>query len=288
MRTRSVPQSPAHVHPSSACVPLRVKITRGCPTVFTVHRPKKNETNDATHGFVSRKVKTRALPSIHRATRHAREKTVMENHRVHVLRLKPGEDLKLSLHAYCEHHALTSAWIITCVGSLQSAHLRLANHTSLLGLGSSTNSVLKLPDQKFEVVSLTGTVSAAGASSHLHCALADRHGDCVGGHVLEGCTVFTTCEIVLGSCGGWKFAREHDEETGFDELVAYGEGGTAKAEEDVLKGKKARRARQMAAIEEDRARREEMGEFPVETRGILGFFVKLVAPPPERATPRDS
>jgi len=103
---------------------------------------------------------------------------------------------------------------------------------------------------------------------------------------MDGCEVFTTAEIILGSSSQMRFEREHDEATGFDELVVRDadaeadRGDETTAVDPSLKGKRARRARQMAAIEEDRARREEAGELPVETRGILGFFVNLVAPPP--------
>ena len=71
--------------------------------------------------------------------------------------------------------------------------------------------------ERFEIVSLTSTVSRHGC--HLHMALADHQGNVVGGHVLEGCEVFTTAEIVIGECVNHVFSREHDEETGFDELV---------------------------------------------------------------------
>jgi hypothetical protein len=71
--------------------------------------------------------------------------------------------------------------------------------------------------ERFEIVSLTGTISRHGC--HLHMALADHQGNVVGGHVLEGCEVFTTAEIVIGECVNQVFSREHDEDTGFDELV---------------------------------------------------------------------
>ena len=41
-------------------------------------------------------------------------------------------------------------------------------------------------------------------------ALADHQGNVVGGHVLEGCEVFTTAEIVIGECVNHVFSREHD------------------------------------------------------------------------------
>jgi predicted DNA-binding protein with PD1-like motif len=41
-----------------------------------------------------------------------------------------------------------------------------------------------------------------------------------GGHVMPGCIVRTTAEIVLAPLPGWVFTREHDARTGFKELVA--------------------------------------------------------------------
>ena len=52
-------------------------------------------------------------------------------------------------------------------------------------------------------------------------SLADSRGAMFGGHVLEGCTVYTTAEIVLGECGeGLAFTRPVDPETTWDELHA--------------------------------------------------------------------
>lgn len=48
---------------------------------------------------------------------------------------------------------------------------------------------------KFEIVSLTGTLSAG--CHHLHVAMADSTGAVFGGHLLPGCVVRTTVEIVL-------------------------------------------------------------------------------------------
>lgn len=71
----------------------------------------------------------------------------------------------------------------------------------------------------FEIVSLVGTFSAGGAGCHLHASLADAQGRVVGGHVVGGMEVFTTAEVVLGSCTDLAFRREHDPATGFAELL---------------------------------------------------------------------
>jgi hypothetical protein len=61
--------------------------------------------------------------------------------------------------------------------------LRLANCTS-----NNKNETVSL-DERFEIVSLTGTLSRHGA--HLHVAVADFQGNVVGGHLMDGCEAGT-------------------------------------------------------------------------------------------------
>jgi predicted DNA-binding protein with PD1-like motif len=87
--------------------------------------------------------------------------------------------------------------VLTCVGSLSQARLRLAGgaeHRTWQGA--------------FEIVALTGTLSQDGG--HLHLAVADHEGRTVGGHLAEGCTVRTTAEVVVAADDRLLFGREHD------------------------------------------------------------------------------
>lgn len=125
---------------------------------------------------------------------------------VHSLRLRPQQDLKFELDNWAEAHAVEAACVLTCVGSLQQAVLRFADQPEGTPLAG-----------KFEIVALTGTLSRYG--SHYHIALADGHGRTVGGHLLAGCRIYTTAEIVLGVLPGVRFLRLPDPETGYDELA---------------------------------------------------------------------
>ena len=136
---------------------------------------------------------------------------------IHAFRLTPGQDLKKSLVSYAKGAKLEAGCVVTCVGSLQKVSLRLANAESKSSKSSGAGNETVSLDERFEIVSLTGTVSRHGC--HLHISLADYQGNVVGGHVLDGCVVFTTAEIVLGECVGHVFTRETDDDTGFDELV---------------------------------------------------------------------
>ncbi|MEP0910861.1 PPC domain-containing DNA-binding protein [Leptolyngbya sp. FACHB-711] len=125
---------------------------------------------------------------------------------VAALRLKPGQDLKLELEQFVQDHRLEAACIVTCVGSLTQAMLRLANQSE----GTIYQGHL-------EIVSLMGVMSCHG--SHYHLSIAERTGQTFGGHLLEGCRIYTTAEIVIGIMPELRFRREHDLDSGYRELT---------------------------------------------------------------------
>lgn len=130
--------------------------------------------------------------------------------RVHVLRLVPGDDLRVSLESafasLSKAHGIQAACIVSAVGGLSRAVLRYADKSS----GSDINAPL-------ELLMLSGTLSPDGA--HLHASVADEQGEVRGGHLLPGSIVRTTAEIVIALLPGWEFRRELDAATGFNELV---------------------------------------------------------------------
>jgi predicted DNA-binding protein with PD1-like motif len=124
---------------------------------------------------------------------------------VYAMRLGPGEDLRAALQKFTSEKKLDAACIVTCVGSLQKTVLRLANqdhHTTFEG--------------KREIVSLVGTLAVTG--SHLHLSVSDSTGVTLGGHLVEGCQVYTTAEIVIGILPAYRFTREPDPKSGYQEL----------------------------------------------------------------------
>ncbi len=125
--------------------------------------------------------------------------------KIYALRLHPGEDPKQALDSFAQAHALEAAWVMTCVGSLRKAVLRYANKPDATVL-----------EDKFEIVSLTGVLSAHG--SHYHIAISDGAGRTYGAHLLDGSEVYTTAEIVLGALEDARFLRTFDPETGYPEL----------------------------------------------------------------------
>lgn len=122
-----------------------------------------------------------------------------------VLRLGPGADLREGLEAAFAAEPERAGFIAACVGSLSVARLRYAGRDAA-----------SVTEAAFEVVSLSGTLSADGV--HLHAGLSDAAGRMIGGHVLAGCRVQTTAEIVLGLTDAVSFTRPVDPATGYAEL----------------------------------------------------------------------
>ena len=124
----------------------------------------------------------------------------------HALRLLPGDDLRDSLLDYCVAAELSATTVLSCVGSLSEITLRLAGATEMLHL-----------QEPLEIISLVGTI-CEDRSHHLHCSVSRRDGSVVGGHVKGAAPVATTAEVVLGHMPAVRFAREHEEATGYLEL----------------------------------------------------------------------
>ena len=123
----------------------------------------------------------------------------------HVLRLMPGNDLRLSVENFVKEYKIQAGWIVTCAGSLTSYSIRFANQNK------SVND-----SGHFEIVGLAGTVSVNGC--HLHITIADDKGKTIGGHLMHGCKIYTTAEIVLVESGTYIFTRQIDETTSWREL----------------------------------------------------------------------
>jgi uncharacterized protein len=128
-----------------------------------------------------------------------------ENNMNYAFRLKPGEDLQAGIEQIVKSNAIEAGWIATCVGSLTSYNIRFANEPDG-----------KMGEGHFEIVSLVGTVSINGA--HLHISVSDSTGKTIGGHLLNGCKVYTTAEIVITATGKYSFTREKDGTTPWEEL----------------------------------------------------------------------
>lgn len=125
--------------------------------------------------------------------------------KVLALRLKPDEDLRQSLKIFAQVQRIKAGFILTVIGSLKQATIRFANQAN--------STVLK---DKFEILSLNGTIAETGI--HLHISISDKTGKTLGGHLDNGCIIYTTAEIVIGTSEEFTFIRTIDNQTGYKEL----------------------------------------------------------------------
>ena len=121
-------------------------------------------------------------------------------------RLRRGDDLLREVQNIAREERLQLAVILSAVGCVTKARVRDASGVTIRDI-----------DEPCEIVSATGTVSAARC--HVHVSFAKEDLSTVGGHLMEGCIINTTCELVLGVVEGWRCGVEQDEETGYDEIV---------------------------------------------------------------------
>jgi uncharacterized protein len=128
---------------------------------------------------------------------------------IHVVRLRPGDDLLGSVRAYVNQNHIQAAVLLSSVGSLTQASIRYANQPEA-----------HIHTGHFEIVSITGTVEEGG--EHIHLSIATGQGNMIGGHLMTGCKIYTTSEVTLAELQGIRFTRETDKEgSGWDELKIY-------------------------------------------------------------------
>lgn len=121
-------------------------------------------------------------------------------------RLHRGDDLLKSIQALAREHYIAAGVVLSAVGCISTGVVRDASGVTLRKIG-----------EPCEIVSLNGTVSQARC--HLHIALSKEDLSTVGGHLVEGCIINTTCELVVGILDGWCIDTEFDTQTGYDELI---------------------------------------------------------------------
>ena len=126
----------------------------------------------------------------------------------YTFRLPSGQDLFGSIEDFVREKQVEAGCVLSGVGSLTHATLRLANRPSISEY-----------EGHFEIVSITGTVSVHG--SHLHISVSDEDGKTIGGHLVSGCKIYTTAEIGIAIFEDVVYKREFAEDSGYDELAVY-------------------------------------------------------------------
>ena len=126
--------------------------------------------------------------------------------KTYAVRLRRGADLLQSIEAFCVEHQIRAGVLLSGVGCVTKASIRDAGGVNIVSI-----------DEAMEIVSLMGTVSEKRC--HLHVSFAKEDLSVIGGHLVAGCMINTTCELVIGELRDYVYDVEFDEETGYDELI---------------------------------------------------------------------
>ena len=124
----------------------------------------------------------------------------------HCVRLRRGDDLMLSIKELCREKNIAAGVVLSAVGCISEGRVRDASGVTIRNIR-----------EHCEIVSLDGTVSAQRC--HLHISLSREDLSTIGGHLVSGCIINTTCELVIAELPGIRFGVEEDPETGYDELI---------------------------------------------------------------------
>jgi len=103
-------------------------------------------------------------------------------------------------------HGGAAGFVLQGIGSLSQVRLRLAGAAETMSLAGD-----------WEILTLAGSLSPDGP--HLHMSVSDAAGTVLGGHVMAGCRIRTTAEILVVLLPTHRFSRAPDPASGYDELV---------------------------------------------------------------------
>lgn len=121
-------------------------------------------------------------------------------------RLRKGEDLVTELTRVCEENDITRG-TVQVIGALEKAELGYYNQQTFEYEAHPV-------DKNVELLAGMGNISLKDSKVfvHLHLTLSDETGAALGGHAMEGCTIFAA-EAFIREVEGKPLKRVYDEPT---------------------------------------------------------------------------
>ena len=134
-----------------------------------------------------------------------------ESKRVIFSRMEPGEDVLETIEAVAAENNVKSGYV-SMIGAISGAklgyfHLKANEYRDFT------------VDEDVEVVSCMGNISMLNGKPmvHAHMIVSDEAGKCYGGHLMKGCKVSVTIELVITETAV-DLSRARDERTGLNLL----------------------------------------------------------------------
>lgn len=132
-----------------------------------------------------------------------------------VARMSPGEDVLETLESLVTRYDIRAGYL-SLIGAIASATL------GYFDLNAKMYRVLTLK-QDLEVTSCTGNISRLEDETpivHAHMVVANEKGESFSGHLMKGCKVSVTIEVVVNILDG-SLIRTRDEEMGLNLLKLH-------------------------------------------------------------------
>jgi predicted DNA-binding protein with PD1-like motif len=131
--------------------------------------------------------------------------------KIHIFRVKPGQELLNGIARYCHERKIFSGVVIGIIGSVESARLNFLK--ALPGKYDSVDYHGPL-----EIVCAQGSIAIKDDIPiiHIHIQLSGQD-ICSGGHLAQA-TVFSTAEVTIGVLD-YQLRRQTDIYTGLNELL---------------------------------------------------------------------
>ena len=118
------------------------------------------------------------------------EYAILSSRKSFLLRLVKGEDIFLSLQEFCKQYPDIGAGTIQGIGAVSKAKI---------GFFDGEKYIENTFAENLELLSLIGNIAVEKGTTnqivHIHGVFGRIDGSCIGGHILQGCTVSVTSEI---------------------------------------------------------------------------------------------
>ena len=125
--------------------------------------------------------------------------------KTYAIRLTKGADLYKSIAQFCEENNIEAGVVLSAVGSVTTAKVRDASGVNI-----------QTVNENLEILNVHGTVSKNRL--HLHITFSKEDLSAIGGHLVEGTIINTTCELVILELQNTIFEKVFDHTTGYGEL----------------------------------------------------------------------
>lgn len=155
--------------------------------------------------------------------------------RVLAIRMAPGDDLFGTTLKICREKNVKAGVILSVAASLQKAVLRnVWRFPDPFPINDECRIFTPL-NGPLELLQMSGNVTQTEKGepylhAHVTISMGRPEATCFGGHLVEGCVIFSTCEMVLAELSDVSFMRLMDKHTRVGEVFGIETSGKARAE----------------------------------------------------------